>query len=111
MRPILVAVALMFASTAPAGAHPDHDMYEAENPRELAMASAVNIVARMIERGAIPASWSAIHPGGASLRQRNGVNEWVVTFQNPAVADSAQRTLYVMLTVSGVYIAANYSGN
>lgn len=110
MRALFVAVALSVSMLAPAFAHPDHDMYEQENPRLLAMNSATYVVGRMVERNAIPASWRDIQPNSALLRQRNGAMEWVVTFENPAITNAAERTLYVMLTQQGVYIAANYTG-
>lgn len=110
MKKLFVAVALALASASPAYAHPDHDMYEQENPRLLALHSASYVVDRMVERNAIPASWRDIEPNSAFLRQRNGATEWVVTFENPAITNAAERTLYVMLTQTGVYIAANYTG-
>lgn len=110
MRHLLLALALTFAAATPAVAHPDHDMYEQENPRLLALNSASYVVERMVERNAIPASWRDIEPNSAVLRQRNNAIEWVVTFENSAIANPAERTLYVMLTQSGVYIAANYTG-
>jgi hypothetical protein len=110
MKTLFLAIALAFFVAAPALAHPEHDMVEQENPRLLALNSASYVVGRMIERNAIPASWASIEPTSALLRQRNGADEWVVTFRNDAIANPAERTLYVMLTYSGVYIAANYTG-
>jgi hypothetical protein len=110
MKKLFVAIAFAFAAATPAYAHPDHDMYEQENARLLALNSASYVVERMVERNAIPASWRDVQPSSAFLRQRNGAMEWLVTFENPAIANSAERTLYVMLTQTGVYIAANYTG-
>lgn len=110
MRKLLLAIALATSAVSPAFAHPDHDMYEQENPRLLAVNSASYVVERMVERNAIPASWRDIQPNSALLRQRNGAMEWVVTFENPAITNTSERTLYVMLTQAGVYIAANYTG-
>ncbi len=110
MRSIFLAVALACASVAPAFAHPDHDEFVAEDPRAVAVTSATDVKGRLIERGAIPASWRGIEASGATLRQRGGANEWVVTFRNDAVTDPTQRVLYVMLSYSGVYIAANFTG-
>ncbi len=110
MKTLFLATALTFSVAAPALAHPEHDMVEEENPRLLALNSASYVVGRMVERNAIPASWANVEPTSALLRQRNGADEWVVTFQNNGIADPAERTLYVMLTYSGVYIAANYTG-
>jgi hypothetical protein len=110
VRKLFVALAAAMSVAAPATAHPDHDMYEQENPRLLALNSASYVVERMVERNAVPASWRDIEPTSAVLRQRNNATEWVVTFQNDAITNPAERTLYVMLTQSGVYIAANYTG-
>lgn len=110
IKTLFLAIALTFSVAAPALAHPEHDMVEEENPRLLALNSASYVVDRMIQRNAIAASWGSIEPTSAFLRQRNGADEWVVTFQNNAIANPAERTLYVMLTYSGVYIAANYTG-
>jgi hypothetical protein len=107
MRRLFLA---MTAST-PAFAHPDHDFVEEQNPRLMALNSASYVVERMVERNALPASWRDVEPNSAMLRERNGATEWVVRFQNDAVTNPAERTLYVMLTQNGVFIAANYTGN
>ncbi len=110
MRPLLSALALTLAVIGPAYAHPEHDMYETENPRLVAVTSAMAVVDRLVERGTVNASWRGREPVSANLRQRNGATEWVVAFQNDAITNPEQRTLYVMLSQGGVYLAANYSG-
>ncbi len=90
MRQTFLALALVFAAASPALAHPDHDMYEPENPRLIPENSASYVVDRMVERNAIPASWRDIEPSSVFLRQRNGANEWVVTFENSAIGNSAE---------------------
>jgi hypothetical protein len=110
-KQLVLAIAFATASAAPVFAHPDHDMVEPENPRQVALTSADHIVDRLIERGAVDASWGTVQPSDALLRQRNGANEWVVTFRNDAMANPDQRVLYVMLSYSGVYLAANYTGD
>jgi hypothetical protein len=110
MRRLFLALALAMSASVPAFAHPDHDMYEADNPRLIALHSATSVVERMVERNAIPATWRGVEPNSALLRERNGATEWVVRFQNDAIPNAAERTLYVMLTQSGVFIAANYTG-
>jgi hypothetical protein len=109
-RHIALALALALTAAPAATAHPDHDMYETENPRQIALTSASYVVGRMVERGAIEPSWRQIAPSNAVLRQRNGANEWVVTFRNDAITNEDERTLYVMLSYTGVFLAANYSG-
>jgi hypothetical protein len=110
MRVLFAAVALALSAMSPAYAHPDHDMFQSENPRLMAVTSAMSVVDRLVERGAVDASWRGREPISANLRQRNDATEWVVAFRNDAIANPDQRTLYVMLTQGGVYLAANYSG-
>lgn len=110
LRVALLAFGLMFAPPL-AAAHPGHGLEMEMSPRELALSSAVYVVDTMVSRGAIDPSWREIEPSEALLRQRDGAPEWVVTFRNPGVRDPAHRTLYVMLSQTGEYIAANYTGN
>ena len=36
--------------------------------------------------------------------------EWVVSYKNHAVEDKSKQTLYVFLSVTGEYLAANFTG-
>ncbi len=36
--------------------------------------------------------------------------EWLVIFNNENITDEEKQTLYVFLTISGEYIAVNYTG-
>jgi hypothetical protein len=102
----------LFASAlaSPVLAHPEDEDWRMRNPQVMAMTNADFIVQRLIRSSVIDPSWSGITPSSAQTRQRNGAYEWVVIYRNPTVADPAQRVLYVMLSMSGDYIAANYTG-
>ncbi len=109
-RIALLALALLLAAPVSAIAHPEDEMFVQRNPQLMAASSADYVVETMITRGVIEASWRNLSPGSVVQRQRNGATEWVVTYRNDAIANPAQRTLYVMLTPAGDYIAANYTG-
>jgi hypothetical protein len=107
----LLALVLAFALIAfPAAAHPGHDMDAELSPRQLANSSAMYTVNTMVARGILDESWRGAEPVSLELRDRNRASEWVATFRNNAIANPAQRTLYVIMTPMGEYIAANYTG-
>jgi len=111
LRNALVSLLLILASAPAAMAHPGHGLETEMTPRELALSTATYVVETMISRGAIEPSWRGIEPSAAQLRERGGSTEWIVSFENAAVRDATHRTLFVMLTQTGEYIAANYTGD
>ena len=114
------------ALTSPALAHPPGADGEdgharvyrppaAEAPRAVftaaaAQAKARSVVETMIQRKLVGPSWRTAAPAAASVREKGGAKEWVVTFRNPKERARAKRTLYVFLTESGEYKAANHTG-
>lgn len=106
MRRMFMALMVLLASAAPAFAHPEDE----PSSRDLATSSAQYTVGTMIDRNILEPSWRSIQPDSATFRERNGAAEWVITFRNPAAADSSHRVLYVMISPVGEYIAANYTG-
>ncbi len=110
LRVLAMGLAVALVAAAPASAHPGHGLESEMTSRELAVSSATYVVQTMVERGVLDQSWRNIEPSNAQLRDRAGNTEWLVTFRNAAVAEPAHRTLYVILTPMGEYIAANYMG-
>ena len=111
MKHLFVALALMFTSASPANAHPGHEGFDGASPRQFATSSAQGVIDTMIARNILEPSWRNIEPDSVAFRERQGAMEWVVVFRNEAVRDRTHRVLYVMVTSSGEYIAANYTGN
>ncbi len=64
-------------------------------------------VAKLVDKGNLDASWQGVSP--AEVKE-NDAHEWVVTFFNPDIEDPEKQTLYMFLTMSGKYIAANFTG-
>ncbi|MBL4782649.1 MAG: hypothetical protein JKX92_10440 [Porticoccaceae bacterium] len=69
------------------------------------------IIASLIKRGKIDQSWTASTPNSMNQKEFNGRPEWVVTYTNKNIPQSEKQTLYVFLTLSGQYIAANHTGH
>ena len=84
----------------------DHGDVMALNQNQV-MEKASGYVARLVEKGKLDTSWETITPQEA---KENDAHEWVVTFSNPEIKDPEKQTLYMFLTLSGKYIAANFTG-
>ena len=67
-------------------------------------------VNRLAKTGKIDASWSGIQADGAEQKTYAKNTEWVVTFKNAKLKDSAKQRLYLFFSLDGHYIAANYTG-
>ena len=76
-----------------------------------AQANATKIVAEFVSRGKLDKSWASIAASSIEKKEFKGKQEWVVVFVNKKITDYTKQKLYVFLTLSGDYIAANYTGN
>lgn len=75
-----------------------------------AIDKATNIVKILAKKGSVDTSWQEITAGSSSKKMTKGGQEWLITFNNPQIADQTKQTLYVFLNLGGEYIAANYTG-
>lgn len=107
MHKIIFCLMLLFivtATSALAGA--DHGHGEALSPTQI-QDKASGLVATIIDKGQLAASWKTIKP--QKVKETSN-HKWLVTFVNPEEKDSEKQTLYMFLTLSGEYIAANFTG-
>lgn len=77
---------------------------------DAASAMASKKVEELVGNGKLDKSWSALPPANTEQKDFGKGKEWVVSFNNPSVADKAKQTLYVFFDASGHYLAANYTG-
>ena len=126
MKRLICSLIMSAAFVTPALAHPPgedggHDPTSrfrapvAEQPRAVftpaaAQAKAKVVVGTMIDRKIVGPSWRVVSPSAAKVREKDGAKEWMVTFRNDRERARAKRTLYVFLTESGEYKAANHTG-
>ena len=114
MRTLILAVAAAGAISSPALAHPEgHDEQYRAPP--MAAPAQVNVpqaarqaVVRLVSQARLPASWARVQPVSSTQRTRNGAQQWVVTFQNNAIRNAAQRRLYVIMRPDGTFVSANH---
>jgi hypothetical protein len=75
-----------------------------------AIEKATSLVKSFVKKEKLDSSWAEVTPTAGTKKQMKSGQEWVITFDNPKVEDKEKQTLYVFLTLTGEYIAANYSG-
>ncbi|MBD3609190.1 MAG: hypothetical protein HUJ30_01440 [Gammaproteobacteria bacterium] len=68
-------------------------------------------IAALARSGKIDASWANVKEAKTSKKDFGKGPEWVVMFKNAKVKASNKQTLYVFYTMSGRYLATNYTGN
>lgn len=112
MRKIIFCLMVLIAFTAApalgAGGHEGHGHGPAvELNQSQIQKKAARFVASLVEKGKLDASWAQSKPQDS---KKNIGHEWVITFSNPEIKEPEKQTLYMFLTLSGKYIAANFTG-
>ena len=90
----------------------DHGHDHSHDPVNQSQAEKVAIesVAMLVKKGKIDGSWKSVSVASAEKKKFGGKMEWVVSFKNDKISDASKQTLYVFLSLTGDYIAANYTG-
>jgi Family of unknown function (DUF6488) len=104
---------LFFVTPALAGSGHSHGPAKVQAPvsGEVAANRALEAVKELASAGKIDASWAEIKESKVEQKTFNNGPEWVVMYKNQEINDAAKQTLYVFLTLSGKYIAANFTGS
>lgn len=108
MRIGILAFAALATLATPVLAHPGgHD--EQYRPQRKPIAEvAQEAVVKLVTQAKLPASWSKAKPVKTAMRTKNGVQQWVVTFQNNAERRRSKRVLYVIMNDDGAFVSANH---
>lgn len=64
-------------------------------------------ITRLIKKGKLDAGWSTAEFVSAEKRANKGKEEWLLTYKNDA---SEKKNLFVFLSASGKFVAANHTG-
>lgn len=104
----------VFCLTAIAGSGHDHGQGHSHSHSPVdankAKTNATKILATLVKRNVVDKSWATIKATSVEKKVIKGNPEWVIIFNNAALADKSKRKLYLFLTLGGDYIAANYTG-
>lgn len=102
----------LFSVVVFAGANHDHGHSHSHDPVSQTQAekAAIKSIANLIKKGKVDSSWKSIPVSKSEKKKFGDKMEWVVSFKNDKVSDASKQTLYVFLSLTGEYIAANYTG-
>jgi len=64
----------------------------------------------LASQGKIDPSWKGVKLDKAETVEGKKTKEWKFTFKNPKEKDASKQTLYLFYTLSGNFIAANFTG-
>ena len=107
MRLKILTLAALAVLATPVMAHPDHDDGGEEVKVTPERAARMSVI-RLISQAKLPASWSKATVVGTKERNKRGVQQTIVTFQNPAEKDKARQLLHVILNGDGELISAEH---
>ena len=113
MRRIIICLVVLLAFSvtgAYAGAGHSHAPKTKVTETQV-LSKATIIVADIVQKGKLDASWTDIKPALAQKKTFENRQEWVITFNNPKAEDKEKQTLYVFLSLSGEYLGANHTGS
>ena len=78
--------------------------------KEEARDIASRIMLKLIEKGIIPMSWGRSKPSRVEQKYFNEKTEWIITFQNTHIRNPVKQKIYIFVSPTGEYIAANHTG-
>ena len=113
MRRIIISLVVLLAFSvtgAYAGAGHSHAPKTKLTKTDV-LSKATSIVAEIVEKGKLDASWAELKPVLAEKKTFKNRSEWVITFNNPSEKDLATQKLYVFLSLYGDYLGANHTGS
>jgi hypothetical protein len=64
----------------------------------------------LAKNGKIGPLWKGVMLDKAETIEGKNTKEWKFTFKNPAEKDASKQTLYMFYTLTGKFIAANFTG-
>lgn len=94
------------AAIAHGGKEHSHELIQSGQARERAVAA----VGKLVESGKVTAEWKTLLPT-IQKKTFETATEWVATFENSTASDPDKRKLFVFLSLTGEFLAANHTGN
>ncbi len=107
---ILFVLSFSLAYGGEEGDGHSHELTE-EISSSQAKQKALDVIMKAVIKEKVPESWSQIKPATIKQKTYKQGPEWVVTFNNPAIKNKGKQTLYVFLSLTGHFLAVNFTGN
>ncbi len=64
----------------------------------------------LVSKGKLDASWKKASLDKAEVVEGKVNKEWKISYKNPAEKDASKQTLYMFYTLTGNFVAANFTG-
>jgi len=106
----VLGIGLCFSNITLAGAGAPGHTHAHDIDANGAKQAGEKVLTTLVQRKKIDQSWNGAKPISAEKKQFKSATEWVVTFNNAQVSDKSKQNLYIFLSTSGKYIAANFTG-
>jgi len=115
IKTLILTLALMLSPLAAiAGGGHDHGNGHSHGPSLITQSQAESIAAgrvmTLVTQKKIDESWKSATVVKSQNKMNGNRAEWLVTFNNTQASDPAKDTLYIFLSTTGDYIAANFTG-
>lgn len=91
-------------------AHGGHSHHHAPVSEEKIKEKALSMVDSFVKKNVIDKSWASSKIDTMEKKVVHGNEEWIIILKNTTLKDKTKEKLYVFLTLSGRYIAANHTG-
>jgi cytochrome c-type biogenesis protein CcmE len=107
---LILALTLSPLTAIAGGGHNHGHSHAVEINKSRAKSTATLRVGILVNKGKIDKSWKSAKVASTEKKMNGNQAEWVVTYKNSQVKDPAKGTLYIFLSTTGDYIAANFTG-
>lgn len=110
---ITVASVLVSVGTGPAwagGGGVGHSHSTKPATKEEILDTSKKVRDKLVSDGKVEITWKAIEPDGAEQKEFKNKKEWVVTFKDPKATDKSKESLYMFFSLTGNYLATNFTG-
>jgi hypothetical protein len=111
---VLLVSTLVFAGPVMAGAGHDHNPDGSHSHGPISDTAAIKRaelkVKSLVASGKLEKSWGEAKSAGASQKDFGKGAEWIVSFKNEKASEPGKQNLYVFFTLTGNYLAANFTG-
>src|SRR5215217_7158205 len=106
MRKLSMSLSLALAMlAAPVAAHPEDEIDSPAMRGRSAAGAAQQAIERLVAQKKLPPSWSNATLVNFDFRNKNGTDQYVLTYENSAIKQPAKRKLYVLMSTNAEFIS------
>lgn len=106
----LIFSTLLGTATAPAIAGPGEGHSHHHITKAKVAYKAKTHLIKLAKKNKVDKTWAGKISTSVEKKTYDGKEEWLVTFNNPDLADKSKQTLYMFFSLDGHYLATNYTG-